>query len=168
MCLLIAVLNVKIFYLYDMSWTCPSNVKDFLPNSTNFRCLNGVFAKLSDLIQYSPLSRLQLKLVVTVCPWQQTTEELRAIRSHHRNDPWKKEVENLIKLGLCLQFPLLHFKDSLLFLFPDEPDAKKVASQSERDSAMCTLNNSVVTITPFCSISTCSPVLNLLQLLELS
>lgn len=36
---------------------------------------------------------------------------------------------------------------SPFLLFPDEPEAKKVASQSERDSAMCMLNSRLNSIT---------------------
>lgn len=116
------------------------------------------------------LSRLQLKSVETVFPQWATTEELRTIHSQHRNDPWRKQVKIQHKRAVCLHL-LVHMADSLFLLFSDEPDAKKVASQGEIDSALCTFNHSLILLQtlPRFSFQILNPFFFFLsQLLELS
>lgn len=70
----------------------------------------------------------------------------RTTHSQRRKDPWKKQVKNQHRRTLCLHFLCPRCK-TLFLLFSDEPDAKKVASQSEIDSALCTLNTNIDPIT---------------------
>lgn len=86
------------------------------------------------------LSRLRLKSVEMAFPQWATTEVQKAIHSRHRRDPWKKRVRSQHKQTYDIFCHVYIVRLTFFFCFSDEPDAKKMASQSEIDSSLCTLN----------------------------
>ena len=67
-------------------------------------------------IYFICLFRLQLKSVETVFLQWATTEDLRTIHSHHRNDPWKKQVKiSSNRLFVCIFSPHCRLTFSSVF-----------------------------------------------------